>query len=379
MKALPQELLQWLMNRLTDEEEDDLSLAYLDVLEASTTQFPNPLTPQILRELFTLAGAKPVGTNLLPVVPEYRLPDAAERGIHFNIQWIIELVRRLAPSMNPGTAECGMELLIRVGMDDTIRRNIDLRLRIEAALSALITSFSPSTSRIHLDRISTKLFNSIKHPSMRHLAIQALPAHPVQAHHFRRRLALAFVLDTTRFLQTPFCSDSLNSHVFLCLQSRAFTITPETDYACLSSNLRLLDVAIDEGFGTLPPRTAHPTFRKAAKTKFNQQIDMLAKTITHLQSTIVSNGANHLSRLVARNAAEMVSTRLKLCVRTEPPPPKDHFAVDDGKQKRLEDFFSFQQPVDMGPVPDTVDGADEDGGEMDATEAGDAESGDVQM
>jgi hypothetical protein len=355
-RPLPVELQYWMLDEICgDDENDDLVLAYINVLGTAYERFTNHLKPDRLRKLFEMVGARQGAINRSPVVSELQIAETPPRPISPNVRWLVELIRRVAKTLPRSTSEIAIELLVRLAIDNSVMEQVSLRLLIEQTISALISSFHESIAEETLQRISFQLFNSIQHEILRYRVIEALPIVPARAHYFRRHLALAFSLNKTPAYGSSFNNNALYSHVILFLKnSRALQFGPKTDYTLAMAIVMTVDVAIDNGFNvpsistsgpspTMPSEDKGPVlkakpdiFKMKAISKntvetpdraFNESVDQLSEVVKSLRDKILTTGATHISRLECRSSLERLSQRLDFAVRTREVKRKDWYGA----------------------------------------------------
>jgi hypothetical protein len=195
---------------------------------------------------------------------------------------------------------------------------------------------------LQLDRISNTLFDTIKSPILRHNLISSLPHTAPRTHLFRRRLALAFALDTPRHLNASMSNPALTAHVLLHLSNHpVYQMTNKSDYVVLGATIKTLDVGIDCGFSDFSflqePETEDQETRQLRKkqgAEFNTGIDMMVSQVKTITSRIVAGGAKHMVRLEAKAAAERLAQRLEFAVRTTEKKRKDWYGEDEDSVRR---------------------------------------------
>ena len=229
--ALPPELLRWMLDEICVEVRADLVHAYLNALEASTkhskTTIASIMTPEELCNLFSRLGARAVTINpYIAVVPDQQPVKSNTRKICPNIRWAIDLLRRVSSSLSEEAIEFAIQLVIRSSFDDTVLATGSLRIQIEDTLTALISSLTDSKALEILSGVSSNLFETIKSPILRYRLITSLPFSTPRTHLFRRRLAVAFVLDTPRHLNASMSNEAMTAHTVLHLkESSVYRIT----------------------------------------------------------------------------------------------------------------------------------------------------------
>jgi hypothetical protein len=329
LRPLPVELLQWILDQICFETRQDLIVSYLDAVEAHSRKFPNPLNMETLRRLYTRLGARVLAIDASTIVPEKRLISSSTRQIHPNVRWLLELLKRLAATVNPGTAEFALHTLTLLVTDHTVLHTASLSIALSEAIACLITHLPKDPLEPVINGVQDAIFNHIKDPILRYNIIRGLPITPARAHLFRRRLALAFTLDTTRHAvsPSPLENPALTAHVLLALsESDNFMIYRgrDMDYAALAARIRILDAAIDSGFISL----------QSSRTIHDSAIDELEKAVRSLTNQIVTSGSSAFSKIDARDAGERLAQRLECAVRLKAKPPKNHYEGIDTETQR---------------------------------------------
>lgn len=336
-----------------DYESDDLVVSYIKTAESACERFTNHLKPDKLRSLFALIGARDVAINLGKVEEQLQITDSPPRSFSPNVRWLVELIHRLSPTLHKDTAKLAIQILARLSIDFSVAKDTQLRILIEQTLDRLINSFAEQASVSILQEIACTLFNSIKHPTLRSRLVESLPLSSNRSHYFRRHVALAFALDKTPNYGSTFDNLALYSHMILFLENcKELKIRSSTDYTLVTAIIKLVDVAIDDGFARPTTIAAAATAaadgtsnttssgsetdaaqRKAAnffkprkriskpiisdaEKQFNHSIDKLVYTLEKIRDRIVTTGATHISRLEARSAIERLLQRLQFAVRT---------------------------------------------------------------
>jgi hypothetical protein len=352
---LPPELRQWMFDELSVESRGDLLQAYVQSLEASTKHSKQFITAEELANLFARLGARVVALSpQTAIIPDRQLLKEPILPIPPNIRWVVDLLRRIAPSLSDETTEFAIQLLIRTSFDGAVLASGHLRVHIEQALLALISSLSERDADNILHRISSTLFETVNSPVLRWRLVSSLPFTTRRTHLFRRRLALAFALNHPRHLEAKMSNEAMTAHAVLHLKTASvYKINQDTDYHVIAALLKNLDIGIDCGFsdlaflsrGSPPTPGAESVSAKELEIKFNSDIDMLAAAFRDVESGIVAGGASHISRLEVKGTAQRAADRLHLAVRTRPAQAKDWYAKGS---EESDDFM--KRWIGSGPV-----------------------------
>jgi hypothetical protein len=353
--SLPLELQQWMFDELCVETRVDLLQAYVQSLEASTKHSKQFVTAEELANLFARLGARVVALSpQTAIVPDRQLLKERISPISPNVRWVVDLLGRIAPSLSDDTKEFAIQLLIRTSFDGAVLASGHLRVQIEQALLALISSLSERDADNILHRISSTLFQTVNSPILRWRLVTSIPFTTHRTHLFRRRLAFAFALDNPRHLEATMSNEAMTAHAVLHLKSASvYKITQDTDYHVIAALLKTLDIGIDCGFSDLAflPRGSPATLgvesvaAKELESNFNSHVDMLTTAFRDVESGIVAGGASHISRLEVKGTAQRAADRLHLAVRTRPAQAKDWYAKGS---EESEDFM--KRWIESGPV-----------------------------
>ena len=322
LQHLPSEIITWMLDETFFEPRDDLAYAYLGILEKH---------PQILREVLTVprlceilnrfAGRTSVTRAEEPVIPTFRGPESkplAPLLLHrlFKALQIFAQIHGVSPE----TRCYAFKMMLRLGMDDSIRANGQLLFSLEDAIVALAQSDGTwERSNLLLD-VGAVTYATVRHAQLYLRMLQCIPNAQPYMEDFRRCLALCFFLDDKAYLSCDLENVSLFSKVIAHLHSDPrYDPSPKTNYADLGAYVSILDIAINSGFVSLP----FPS--KESEIDFNRSIDALSQQITTLHNGIVDTGASHMKRTEAKNALERLKFRLEFSVRTKPKPKKNVF------------------------------------------------------
>jgi hypothetical protein len=282
------------------------------------------------------------------------------------------------------TRDLAIHLLIRSSFDDSIIEDVKTGIQINIALNNLLLSIpileeketvglcdlkstnNPANS-YQLHRISKTLFETVSSPTLRSQLVISLPCHSRRAHLFRRQLALAFALNSSRRLTSDVANPALTNHVLVSLtQSPTFTISSDTDYLTLNATLRMLDVALDAGFSdfaflsksstctaTEVQTNERPVIKQVneKEIEFNAGVDMIVKRIREIMAKVVDTGASHMRRTEAKSTADRMVHRVEASVRTKPKAARDWFS--DGREDTVSKAF-MESFVGKGKLEATV-------------------------
>jgi hypothetical protein len=296
----------------------------------------------------------------------------------------VRLLGRVAAGAGfpPASVPRLVQLLCLVSLDRSVRgaapAAAPLRADIAAAVAALLAGLPAGLLPRLLPQTALPLFRSVAHPVLRAALLAALPTRPPAAHRLRRRLALAWTLDSERWLRDlgggPAAFDcrpggaeklkvgqALTARVAHRLEtSDAWRIrhglgplgdggddgsARETDYLSLTALARILDIAIDDGF-ILPAETAAkpPAPKKGVlpskkeEDPYSLHVAALADLMRSTAAKIVTNGASHISRLDAKSTLERIEQRLRHALQRQDSRSKDWYVRNDGDEDGMRKF-----------------------------------------
>jgi hypothetical protein len=165
----------------------------------------------------------------------------------------------------------------------------------------------------------------------------------------RQRLAISFFFDDVQ-LATHDPSDAITiGRVLERLRDERFRVGQDSDYARLTAEMHLLNMALNEGV-----QTAADDGPEAEK-EFNQEIDELVGRLKAIWGAINDTGMAYMSRTEAKSVVEWLQERLSYTVRTKTRPRKSIFDPDqrdDPFLPRQQDYMRrFVRKNEPGGIP----------------------------
>ncbi|KAF1991641.1 hypothetical protein K402DRAFT_389036 [Aulographum hederae CBS 113979] len=344
-QELPSEILLWMLDELSCEPREDLCSAYVRTLEASSKQVHDFLTPSCLDEVLRRLGAKPESTNATSTLcGEFGTSTRTKHALASSLSWILELFKNIASSLSGETRNWAIILFTRMSIDDSVRSSGDVFAKVQDVLVALITSISDDVFNETFRQVSRSLFANITSVILRHQVTAAIPVRSTRLHNFRRRLALTFALNKTKYLHADLTNPAINNSILVFLHdSGLFDCTKATDFAVLTAAANLLDIGIDSGFSDfafaapeVPPTPVSPASTEEQSSKdatprgesssrkrthqpqtareFATGIRTLADQLKVISSRIVDAAGGHMERTEAKFALERLEWRLLYAV-----------------------------------------------------------------
>ncbi|KAL9078966.1 MAG: hypothetical protein Q9157_002109 [Trypethelium eluteriae] len=328
LQELPSEIISWMLDEVMFEPRDDLAYAYMRILEQSPQVLKETLTihrfDAILDELGAREKAKRLDETTYPTFrAKESFPPVPKRLCR-----LFEALKSFAElhEVSPETRSYALKILLRLGMDDSVRADGHSTCSLEDALVALARDDETWKQNTSLLEIGVSAFATTQNAQLRLRILQCVPNINGQMEDFRRHLALCFFLGDEAYLSCNLADSFLASRIVAHLRtSPLYDPNPQTDYANLGALISILDISIGSGFGSLP----FPS--KDAEADFNRSIDALSQQITALHNSIIDTGASHMKRTEAKNALERLKYRLEFSVRTKPKPKKNVFGDVVGK------------------------------------------------
>jgi hypothetical protein len=258
----------------------------------------------------------------------------------------------------PPSKEMVGHFLVRAVFDQSVLSDASVHERVESCFSTLLDIYSETDNVSWFTGVIAGLiYNAIDSPTLRLQLVNALPAATPNTHLFRRKLALAFILDKERHLNAELTNPALTARMLLLFQ-KGGTLRPTatTDYQDLRARLSLLDIALDIGFSDFD---FLETRDKAAEKQFNESIDRLAATVRETAARIIDAGAAHMARTEAKVVAERLVQRLEFAVRTREKPVKDWFGEveREGKKEFMKGWVNGAKKEELAEETQAVGGA----------------------
>lgn len=360
-EALPDEIVLWMIDEVCHNRKEDLTDAYLGVLESSTPQLRKLLDRQAVSSLFRKLGARrdavAIEGEIHEIEPVEVQPNDPKKPLPHGSRRLLEFLTRAAPFLESGTVEYSLEVLIRLNFDDSVRQDGDVQIQCQEAIAAMFSAPSVEESDV-LHRVSQALFNNFRNHGPRddrcvnHVLqaqlVHSLPAITRREATFQRRLALAFFLDNPKPLTLSLTAPGILPAILQSLTHNGlYRFSRSTDYADVTAAFVLLDTAVDYGFSdraftqtlcNIDRRTRDVAARqlrdaaRAAEGEFNLGIDALTATVRRIMGQIRGSGTESVRMSEAKGAMERLVYRLESSVRTREKSSTDIFADTGGKR-----------------------------------------------
>lgn len=140
-KALPEELMIWMMDELVYQTGDQLAHAYLRTLQSCGTRASACLDPSRLHQLFRDLGAKQEAMDSSgSLAPSRQSDDTPNPSLPSGLRWILDLLRILAPGFGNDTRSAALNIALRLCFDASVLADGRLQYSVQESTSALIES-----------------------------------------------------------------------------------------------------------------------------------------------------------------------------------------------------------------------------------------------
>ncbi|CAD6445596.1 011a36a3-7401-4e4e-b207-c1d164605912 [Sclerotinia trifoliorum] len=340
-KKLPDEIIQWILNDFCMEEQNDLQNSYLFLLRISGRQVHGLVTPEVIRKMFRSIGATTTAITVSEKIkPRPEIADAYSHQPWPKVRALISLINLIAKPLQEASRLEVICILLRLCIDPILLERVDLLSLVQKALHNLCLYMDPDSWEQSYQTICATLFNTVQLSSLRLRIINSIPpTRSSRLHGLRRRLALTFYFSSlSKSLHPPQKIISIPA-ITLRLREPPFHITPSTDYHEFGALILLLDVAIDDG----RPEDLDLADEDVEK-QFNKDVDELTNRLTTFD--IKASGAQHSSRMEAKENLSLVERRIEHTVRTRPK-PKNMFYEETKKfyERRQEALGGMQKSM----------------------------------
>ncbi|KGM91527.1 uncharacterized protein PADG_12385 [Paracoccidioides brasiliensis Pb18] len=331
INTLPDEILLWILQAVTTEQDDYLRMSYSNVLINSTSRrISSLINPSCIDQIFQRLGARPAALALSSSLePDYTISDEYRIRDHKYLLSALQIIHALSEKFDDNTREYVLKVILRLAIDEGVMTDCLISLEVQKIITSLLGA-PDKISDLTLYDISLHLFKTVKHPELQiQLLKNILPMNPRIAL-FRCRLAWAYFYQDSSPLGKP------QEHLFDLprltaylrhdkrFDSNAPRNNPKTPFNFweLHALTCILDIAIDSG-------TTKPSFSGSRESEFNAVVDGLADVIKAIFSAIRDSGASHLRRSEARENLQALYYRLAFGVRTRPRPAKALFVIGE--------------------------------------------------
>ncbi|RYP27322.1 hypothetical protein DL767_007746 [Monosporascus sp. MG133] len=359
-KELPEELFLWMLDRVCVERNPRLRAQYCGLLVACAGNTRRLVDgARLYGALEGIGGPKydprPAKLKTTPEVEEpYGGGGGGGRNNWAGLAAFLDLLRRMAPNLEPASAVDGVKLLLRMGLDPVLGNAV--RGEHLAALEALVAALPAAEEKWNAacTAVCSYVLQSLDDTVLRAAALSSVPKSTARLADLRRRLAAAVLFSSPSFSSGADGFDVTNLDLgAAAVQQRLsrpdFAIRPTTDFEELRALVWLLDATVGDASCFLPPppppddKSPNDDGNKVERerrSRFDAEVDALTFRLRALHDGIHDNGL--LARKEAKAAIDAVGKRLTYAVRTRPPAKTSIFdppARDDVDLSRQRDFM----------------------------------------
>ncbi|OAX79814.1 hypothetical protein ACJ72_05866 [Emergomyces africanus] len=362
--VLPDEILIWLLQASSMEEDGYLRSANATVLQQSNSKrISSLITPDHIDQLFQRLGARPASLALSSSLePDYHIADEYWERDNRNLLSAVALLRVLSEKLNDDTRQHALKIILRLAIDEAVMTDCLVCVEVQ---NFIITNLENSNTIPDpaLHALSLHLFKSINDVELQNQLLKnIIPTNPRLAL-FRCRLAWAWFYHDPSFLDKPknqlfnlpFVTKHLKHDPRFDTSIRSNGSNDRFNFWELHALTSILDMAIDSG-------TDRPSFvnedgnaDKLSERQFNAAVDELAGCIKAMFSAIRDSGASHLRRSETRERLQALYYRLEYGVRTRPRPAKQWFIKEEREKREVEshtgkidEFFAVEPGSSRG-------------------------------
>ncbi|KAI0434866.1 hypothetical protein F5Y09DRAFT_190661 [Xylaria sp. FL1042] len=356
-ESLPDEIFQWILDEVCMEQNTELRRQYINLAELCgdhTHRLVNDM------RLYTLLEA--IGGPKYSRAHSKFKSTTEVRQEYLERNWsplvtFLQLLERIAPSLQMASAISAIQLLLRMSMDPVVAAVV--REHHMRAMTMLVSSLAKSRSQWNTacDAICSYIYENMDDLELKLTSLLSIPSSSLHLVDLRRRIAAESLFDKPglgRKSIDPYLSferirNRLDTYDFKP------TNNPDFDFERLKALVTLLDIVIDRAEfmrpdltnGTASPHDATSITvgtkaseeDAAAEQKFNAEIDILAARVKVIHDKI----RDKASRKNVKLSLLGLEKRLKYAVRTRPPPKREIFALEETQAREGEDNMPKQR------------------------------------
>ncbi|OJD18050.1 hypothetical protein AJ78_01880 [Emergomyces pasteurianus Ep9510] len=366
---LPDEILLWLLQTISTEEDGYLRSANITVLQGSNSKrISSLITPSHIDQLFQRLGARPASLALSSSLqPNYHISEEYWDRDNRNLLSAVALIRALSEKFNDATRQHALKIILRLAIDEAVMTDCLVCVEVQNFIITNLENYAAIPDPA-LHTLSVHLFKTINDVELQNQLLKnILPTNPRLAL-FRCRLAWAWFYGDLSFLDRPkhqlFDLPLLTNHLKhdprFDTNMRFNGSNDRFNFWELHALTSILDTAIDSG-------STRPSFvnengdaDKLSEHQFNASVDELADCIKAMFSAIRDSGASHLRRSETRERLQALYYRLEYGVRTRPRPAKQWFIKKEKEQRdverntgKIDEFFAVGRGSSKGDLGGT--------------------------
>jgi hypothetical protein len=339
--TFPDDMMIWAFNRIGREARDDLRQCYVRLVQAGSQKWTHRnLTPSMIEQAFCQLGADPsmVKCNS-DIEAEPRRPAEDNATRNTQLLSMIEALVGVAADMTPEALSVFIRLLTRLTIDSRLMSKSRTCVAVEDAITSILGHKNERLSTSSAQCILQDIGSRVKDSSLQFQILKHILPTSSTAASLRIQLANAFLhgaADEKMLLFSPSNPEISLQQLTTHLEDPRYDISrsarQETgfEYNKLSSLTYIFDAALANG-------GRPPTFPDLDDERdFNNQVDLLAKRVKSIITSIADTGASHMRRTEAKEGLNALHFRLLYAVRTKPRPKKSVFGGRDGVEYRAE-------------------------------------------
>ncbi|KAI0913802.1 hypothetical protein F4823DRAFT_621992 [Ustulina deusta] len=351
-ETLPDELFQWILDEVCTERNAELRRQYINLAELCEDH-----THRLVNDMRLYALLEGVGG------PKYAREHSKFRSTtevrqdYLERNWsplvaFLQLLERIAPSLQTASAISAIQLLLRMSMDPVVAAVV--REHHMRATTVLVASLAKSKSQwdTACEAICSYIYENIDDLELRLTSLLSIPSSSLHLVDLRRRLAAESLFNGPGLGRKPIDPYLSFERIRSRLDADDFKPTKKADFDFerLRALTTLLDIVINRAdfmrpstngassstpHGTTTKSTTPPDGKTrsvpntegetAAEQKFNAEIDILATRVKTIHDRIRDKASRKNVKLNLLG----LEKRLKYAVRTRPPPKREIFALDE--------------------------------------------------
>ncbi|KAI0097972.1 hypothetical protein GGR51DRAFT_451463 [Nemania sp. FL0031] len=356
-ETLPDELFQWVLDEICVEQNGELRRQYINLAEVCEDH-----TKRLVDNVRLYALLERIGG------PKYARDHSKFQGTtevrheYLERNWsplitFLQLLERIATSLQPTAAICAVQLLLRMSMDPVVGAVVrEYHMR---TMTTLVSSLARSKSRWNTacKAICSYIYENIDDLELKVTSILSIPSSSSHLVDLRRRIAAESLFNNPWLGSKPIDPHLSFEMIRDRLDEDDFKSTNKVDFDFehLRALTTLLDIVIDRAdfmrastsksnsstsTPTPTPPTKHATPNSkatnfppsegeddaaaAAEQKFNAEVDILAARVKAIHDRI----RDKASRKNVKLSLLGLEKRLKYAVRSRPPPKREIFAFE---------------------------------------------------
>ncbi|KAK0723920.1 hypothetical protein B0T21DRAFT_293946 [Apiosordaria backusii] len=329
---LPDDIFLWVLNKTLHEKSRKLREEYLRLLGVCPEQAGRVMDPDLITQMFQELGAS---KDALAPAGQQTKDNWARSNPYSGRDWtplrtVLRILAETAPGLSVPSLTQAMVILLRLGMDNIVRDDPGVAKDFQDCLPRIVQAVPWEAWNSFCGDVADSLYTHTPSPTLRSLAISALPFLDPGLIELRRRLALVFVFnEPQRARSRPEDTFSIQSVLDHLEHSEQFLIDRHnTDFYDLRALSEMLSVAVGDG---IPPQ--EDARNSEAHKQFNAEVDKLANHLRNMWSQITDNGASDSSKWEAKVQLKDFEAKLLRVVRTRPQPVRNVFRIGEAEEE----------------------------------------------